>query len=250
MARVQKSLWLWLGIWIFLTGFAQYQISRRFEWRYPPLNTLVVTENYTTDVSALFLGAHRLAADIAYVQFLQYYGVREHAGADEHGHDHHEGDGHDHGHADFDIGVYPLLKEFGRRIMRLDPYFNAAVLDVAGSLAFNQKRIDEALDVLKEAVTLDPAFYRYRLYVAAILYRHEGQDNKLIDALAEAVRYPDAPFMLKNILVNLYKKQGRFMEAARLYLEMIETAPTELDRESTQQKLADLVEKYPQIRGR
>lgn len=238
---------MWLGVWIFLAGFAQYQINRRFEWRYPPLNTLVVTENYTTDVSALFLGAHRLAADIAYVQFLQYYGVREHAGD---GDEHYEGDGHAHGHGDFDKGVYPRLSEFGRRIMRLDPYFNAAVLDVAGSLAFNQKRIDEALGVLNEAVALDPAFYRYRLYMAAILYRGEGQDTKLIEVLAEAVRYSDAPFMLKNILANLYKKQGRFMEAARLYLQMIDTAPTEFERQNTQRKLADLVDKNPQLRGR
>ncbi len=246
MARVHKSLWLWLGLWVFLAGFAQYQINRRFEWRYPPLNTLVVSENYTTDVSALFLGAHRLAADIAYVQFLQYYGVREDASEQD---GHHMDDGHGHSHADFDSGLYPRLFEYGRRIMRLDPYFNAAVLDVAGSLAFNQKRIDEALNVLHEAVALDPAFYRYRLYMAAILYRNEGQDNKLIDALAEAVRYPDAPFMLKNILANLYKKQGRFMEAARLYLEMIDTAPTALDRSNTEQKLLKLVAAHPELQA-
>jgi tetratricopeptide (TPR) repeat protein len=204
---------------------------------------LVVTENYTTDLSLIFMGAHRLAGDMAYIQFLQYYGVRQHSHDDEE--EKEESDVHD----EASMGVYPRLFEFGQRILGLDPFFNAAVLDVAGSLAFNQKRTAEALKLLQDAAKLDPSFYRYRLYMAAILYRDEGKDDRLIDALAEAIKYPDCPFLLKNILANLYKKMGRTVEAARVYLIMLDTAPSAADRAATEEKLDDLVQKHPELRG-
>jgi tetratricopeptide (TPR) repeat protein len=188
------------------------------------------------------MGAHRVAADIAFVQFLQYYGLSMHdpdaEEVDEHDPNHHH---------DYAGGPYPKLLEFGQRIARLDPYFNPAILDVAGALAFNQKRTAEALVLLEEAAVLDPSFYRYRLYMAAILYRDKGRDDKVAEVLAEAIQYPDCPLVLKNILANLYVKYGRFADAARVRLHIIETAPVEGDREFSRRKLAQILAKHPEI---
>lgn len=236
MSRVHKSLWMWLTVWVFLLALSKHQIDRRFEWRYPPLDALVVNENYTTDLSLLLLGAHRLAADVAYIQFLQYYGVDEHS-EEEKSHP-------------IEEGAYPRLLEFGRRIMLLDPYFNSGVLEVGGSLAFNQRRSAEALDLLSAAAMLDPGFYRYRLYMAAILYRNDGLDDRLISTLAEAVKYNDCPFMFKNILANLYKKRGRYQEAYLLRLEMLKTAPSVSDKDTAERKLAELLQEHPELQGR
>ena len=216
MARVEKTLWIWLTGWVLVAGFAQMQIEKKFRWPFPPVNTMVPTENYSTDLGAILLGTRRLATDIAYVQFLQYYGRRQED----------EEEGHEkHSHFDSDAGVYPELLTFGRRMARLDPFFHSAILEVSGSLAFNQKRVAESLSLLQEAIELDPMYYRYRLYAAAILYKSEGQDDKLIDILAEAVRFPDSPYMLKNILAILYKKRGRYVESAKMRLLMMETGP-------------------------
>lgn len=240
MARVHKSLWAWLLVWLFLTGFAKTKIDQKFAWPYPPVNTLIVTADYTTDLSSLLLGAHRLAADIAYIQFLQYYGVTKHD------HDHSEHDKHEHVHGE----TYPLLLEFGRRMARLDPYFHTAILEVAGSLSFNEGRIGESLGLLREAIELDPMYYRYRLYAAGILYKHSGENDKLIDVLAQAVRYPDSPYMLKNVLANLYKKQGRFLESAQMRLLMAQTGPTAAEREYAAMKLEQFLQEHPEIRAR
>src|SRR5206468_2322428 len=72
--RLENRVWVALVFSMVLIAFSSSQIRRRFEWRFPVLTDLVVTENYTGDLGALLLGSHRLAADLAYIQFLQYYG--------------------------------------------------------------------------------------------------------------------------------------------------------------------------------
>lgn len=222
--------------------FSSRQIRRIYEWRYPAVNTLVPSEHLAGDVGALMFGARRVAADIAYIQFLQYYGVSQRA--QEEDKDHHEETGHHHESMDpsqhFLGGRYTRLQEFGRRIIRLDPFFNAPILEISGALAFNHYRISEALDLLREAIDLDPSFYRYRLYAAAILYKNTDANRQLIAVLAEAIQYPDCPVMLENVLGNLYRKYGQLKQAALVFQHILETAPYEHERETARRKLAEI----------
>lgn len=225
-----------------LAAFAKVQIDRKFEWRYPALNELVPSEHYMEDLSALLLGSRRVAADLAYIQLLQYYGVPEE------GHEH-EDEGHGQaGHIHrFEAGEYAALKEKGARIMRLDPFFSRAILEVAGALAFNQKRVGESLDLLKEAIARNPFYFRYHLYVSAILFVNTGQEQKLIDVLLEAIKYPDCPVVLEGVLANLLKKNGRFEEAAQIYIHTSETAADAGARKGALENLEALVRAHPEV---
>jgi tetratricopeptide (TPR) repeat protein len=241
-------------------GWTNHRLSKAMAWRYPAVNELVVTENYLEDLGSLLIGAHRLAADIAYIQFLQYYGIQ---GAEEElgppGSGHHE----EHGHGDrrprswqerqaeLDAAKgYPRMLEFATRIDRLDPYFNGAVIEAAGALSFNQKRIDEALTLLKEAIERDPSYFRYHLYVSAILYKQKGNDAGMIGLLMEAIKYPDCPALFELILGNLLKKVGRTMDAAQVFLHTLNTAPAPGDRKDALRRLNLLLEEHPEIAPR
>lgn len=250
MSRSSRHAFFLLAILAALVAWTSNRLSAAMTWRYPPVNELVVTEHYLTDIGALLLGAHRLAADIAYVQLLQYYGVRE--GHSAHGHDHdHEDDGHpSRPHPfrhDYAGGNYPRLKELSTRILRLDPYFNQVILEAAGALAFNQKRTDEALAYLREAIQRDPTFYRYHLYVGAILYKSEGKDAELIDLLLEAIKFPDCPPLFELVLGNLLKKVGRPLEAMRVYYHTHTTTADKYYRNDALGRIKRLAAERPDI---
>ncbi len=240
--RFEAKLWAGLIGAICLTGVAQHQIEKTWEWRFPALTSLVVTEHYTQDLSATFLGTRRLAGDLAYIQFLQYYGVPE---GEEEGHE--ESPGHEHHHS-YEGGVYSRAYEFGQRLVRLNPFFNGPVLEMAGALAFNLKRPKEGLALLAEAIRLDPAFYRYRVYVAAILYKNNNRDDRLIDMLEEAMRYPDCPVLLQRVLGNLLIKNGLYLRAAYVFRHIAETAKQAFERESGLNSLKEIVIAHPEAR--
>jgi tetratricopeptide (TPR) repeat protein len=246
MLRVQPKYWGLLAASILFIGVAQIKIRSAMEWTFPKLTDLVATEHYAGDLGALMLGTRRLAGDLAYIQFLQYYGVERDedgrpAGEDPHGHGHH------HGGRDYGGGHYPRVPEFGRRIMNLDPYFNAPILEIAGALAFNIKKSADALAVLEDAIRLDPSFHRYRLYVAAILYKNNAQDEKLISMLERDIQYRDCPALLKLVLGNLLKKYNHYERAAAVYINVVKTAPAEGDRETAKNRLTELIKERPYL---
>src|SRR5438094_899633 len=43
--------------------------------QFPPLTSIPVTEYYAQDVASTMLGTRRAGADLAYIQWLQYYGT-------------------------------------------------------------------------------------------------------------------------------------------------------------------------------
>ena len=243
-----RAIRIWFAVSIVALATGAHGIEKKFEWRYPPLNELVVTNYYTQDLGVLLLGSHRLAADIAYIQLLQYYGEEKGNDDSEENEPHYEirPDGTKYYLDETMVGVFPLLKELGTRYMRLDPFFNQAILEVAGSLAFNQRRIDESLEFLKEAIQRDPSFYRYHLYMAAILYKNTGQDAKLIEVLERAVKDRDCPALFKLVLGNLLKKYKLYERSALVYLEVAETALSESDRKEGTRRLKLLLSQHPE----
>jgi tetratricopeptide (TPR) repeat protein len=248
--RDSRSALTLLAVFALIIGWADERLSAAMVWRFPPINELVVTENYLGDIGALLIGAHRLAADVAYVQLLQYYGTRKHADSDEE-----EVDTPDPGISaaerarlyKLSTGDYPRLQELATRIVRLDPFFNGVILEAAGVLAFNVRRVDESLSLLREAIERDPAYFRYNLYVSAILYKEKGNDEGMIGLLMEAMKYPDCPPLVQLVLGNLLKKVGRPLDAAHVYLHTFQTAHKEEDKADALKRLKRVCAENPTV---
>jgi tetratricopeptide (TPR) repeat protein len=288
--RKQKNLLIALVICGLVIWWSQRNINAHFKWFFPPVNEMLVTENYAADISAVMMGSRRMAGNLAYIQMLQYYGTA-YGGGHVHGdsffpdieqkvlherydpvpgpppdseeggidhkiqkcdQDHMSGPHQDHVHRHDHTteGIYPRLKTLGRRIMLLDPFFNAGILEVAGALAYNQMRKEEALELLEEARQRDPYYFRYGLYIGAILYKDEGDNLKFIKNLKEAIKYPECPTILEQILGNVLRKHGRYEEAADVFIHIIETAAHEYDRRDASRKLNEMVTEHPELQQR
>jgi tetratricopeptide (TPR) repeat protein len=135
---------------------------------------------------------------------------------------------------------YPHLAGYARRILSLDPCFHYAQLFIGGALGFNLNRTAEAMDVLESASAADPTFWRYKYYIGAVAYRKSREMDKAIRSLEEVRRYEDCPSMLKNILANLYLKNGQVLKAAEVFLDLAEHSRDQNYRELAVRKLADI----------
>jgi lipopolysaccharide biosynthesis regulator YciM len=51
-------------------------------------------------------------------------------------------------------------------------------------------------------------------------HRKNQEMDKAISRLEEAVLDPECPSMVKNILANIYRKQGNLKRVAEIYLDM------------------------------
>jgi len=243
--RNQKPLFVWLFLSALLVVIGKYQVDAKFSWRYPLLNQLIPTEHFSMDLGALALGSHRVAANVGYIQFLQYYGVKE---KPKEGKETDEDSGHeDHLHDRHKPGGYSLLYPKGERILMLDPFFHSAALEVGAALGFNVQRPDEAIKFLQMASNWDPTFWRYRLYLAAILFKKEERVTEFLGLLDEAIQYSDCPPLLENILANLHKKYGNFKRAGEVYVHIIQTAVNDSDRTSAQNNLLTLLQTHPTL---
>jgi tetratricopeptide (TPR) repeat protein len=190
------------------------------------------------DMGMVLNGARRLGADLAFIQLMQYYGTPENADpnhprgrrrkAGPPAHDEHEDHVHLHlgseGNADATDRTsrsFPQILEYTIRAGTLDPRFHFLYLFSAGALAFNLNRADDAMAVLEHGARGDPGFWRYRLYQGAIAFRKNQEIDKAIANLEEALRDPECPSMIKNILGNIYIKQGHFQRAKEIYLDLL-----------------------------
>jgi len=208
---------------------------------YYPYNapTNIVTEKTTPlDFFGFLFGMRRIIADVMWVQTLQYYGgggyedvvsVQEYRK--------HENDVRKEG----EYGRYRYLLAMCQRCVRIDPYFKYVYAYGGASLAWNLTRYDEALELLKEGIEHNPQFYPLQLYAAAIVYQKAGNAVDMIKKLEEAVKYPDCPFEIKNILGNIYIKYGRYEDAAKIQVDIYSTEKNIDRRESAKRKLVQLV---------
>jgi hypothetical protein len=244
MKKERRALLVLLALAVGLIVWSKRQVEATWQWKFPPVTQMVVTENYMSDLGALLLGARRLAGDLAYIQFLQYYGTRAHT-QDHETEEEHEEEGHVHG--GWDGGDYPRVREFGTRLIRLDPYFNKPILEMAGALAFNLRAVDSALALLRDGIVHDPSFHRYRLYVAAILYKNDRKDKELIELLKEAIQYPDCPVLFQNTLGGLLRKTGDYRGAVQVYRHIAATAAYEHERDGARKRLEVLYREHPEL---
>jgi tetratricopeptide (TPR) repeat protein len=147
-------------------------------------------------------GARRLGADAAFVQFLLFLGGKlpGQTGRDD----------------------WPEVGPLARRVGRLDPAYARAYIYGASILAWyrNVDRPDEALDLLKEARAADPSNWTYVALEASIAFKKRSEFGAMADELAKVAREPDCPALVKSILANLYKAQGRYAQALALWRDI------------------------------
>lgn len=216
--------------------FLSAKIYSAFHFPFPPLEQLIWdtgeefknktslekpfgSEGGFRDLGFLLLGMRRLAADMAWISVLQYFGDREFAETT-------NKDTQPHSHS-LEGGKYPALKKMVLRVMRLDPSLHYATLYGAGAFGWLLNRPQEAMELLQEGIKNNPTYWQFRLYVGALLYREKGQFSEMIVLLEEAIQFPDCPTMIKSVLANIYKERKNYQRALEIWLEVVENEKTD-----------------------
>jgi tetratricopeptide (TPR) repeat protein len=172
---------------------------------FPPLSELPSTPYTFQDAALVSAGLRAAAADLAWIQLLQYTAGGLPDMPDTHG------------------IVFERMKDMSLRVARLDPSFHRAYLYGAGVLGWfqNTQRPDEAVDILEEGVRRDPGQPQYSEYLAAFAFKKTGDTARLIPLLETIARDPKSPIEMKAILANMYKTQGDYARALALWDEML-----------------------------
>lgn len=221
-------------IFVFAILFLSPQIilQNKFNYPYPWPKDLLNSQSEFSDVTGLLLGTHRLSADLAWIQTLQYYGSHE---EDE------DNENADHDHHHLEGGEYPDLLGYCQRVVKLDPYFRYAYLYGGASLAWNLHRYDEAIQLLNEGIKHNPNYWRFSLYLAAIGYTQKDEYNKVIPLLLEnLITYPDCPLMVKAILANIYEKNQQYLKEYNLWLKITQEDKEEEYLSRSTRRLSEL----------
>jgi DNA-binding response OmpR family regulator len=109
-----------------------------------------------------------------------------------------------------------------------------------GVAAYNEGRVDEALDHLKRGIAIDPLSYRLHFHLA-LLYGKKGQIYEGIQELERAVDLNPRHFAaLKNLAV-LYEKAGFKNKAIEMWERCASAAPDDATRTSIKEHLVALI---------
>jgi len=120
----------------------------------------------------------------------------------------------------------------------LDPRFTYVYLFSGAMLMWQCNRTRDAVELLKKGIRNNPADKRLKLYLAAFTYYRLKDLGSQVRALEELTSLPDPPPMLYRILANVYLKQGKLGEAAKLWFVIAEHSDDWVDREWAKGKLA------------
>lgn len=228
MAKIAALLFFLLSI------FFQDAAKRKFNFK----NTYLFSKEFSEiahyqDFWLIFFGHRRIAADIAFIQLLQYYGEVP----DEELPDKLKGESRKR----FGLEVFEHrdLFHYALRCIRLDRNFDFAVTFSAAALAWVQKREEEAIKILSDALNFRPDFYQANLYLSAITITKKKGAKESIFHLEEAITFPDCPDMVKNLLAAIYEDIGDYRNAVRIWSLLIDSRNA-LYRERSQKK----IEKY------
>jgi tetratricopeptide (TPR) repeat protein len=173
---------------------------------YPPLSAMPVTPFSLQDAALASAGLRAAAADLAWVQLLQYSagGMSE--------------------LEDAPGSAFEYIKPMTERIVRLDPSFHRAYLYGAGVLGWfrNVQRPDDAVDLLREGMRNDPGEPLYSTYIAALASQKRGDIERMISILEPVAADPRSPTVMKDILANLYKRRGEYAKSLALWEEILD----------------------------
>ncbi|HXT00532.1 MAG TPA: hypothetical protein VN915_07640, partial [Elusimicrobiota bacterium] len=129
---------------------------------FPPLSSLPSTPFSLQDAALAAAGLRAAAADLAWIELLQYSAGGLTEMTDEPGRE------------------FEYVKPLAERVVRLDPSFHRAYLYGAGMLGWfqNLRRYDDAIDLLQQGLRDDPGQPLYAEYIAALAYQKRGDTSK------------------------------------------------------------------------
>lgn len=199
-------------------------MRRAYAPRLPPLSGLVPGPFAFQDAALAVSGFRAPAADLAWVQLLQYAAgnLPEYP------------DGPGHG--------YDRIGELSLRVARLDPSFHHAILFGAGILGWFEgvERPDEAVELLREGMRWAPEQPLYALYIAALAYKKRGQSGQMIDILEASFDDPNTPSLMKTILANLRQARGERRRALWLWERILASERDASEHARARLKIAEL----------
>jgi tetratricopeptide (TPR) repeat protein len=124
-----------------------------------------------------------------------------------------------------------------------DPEYLSAEASAAlkeGVTAYNEGRIDDALERLKHGIAIDPLSYRLHFHLG-LLYGKRGHIYEGIQELERAIDLNPRHFAaLKNLAV-LYEKAGFRNKAVEMWERCASAAPDDATRASIKQHLMQLI---------
>lgn len=220
-----KNRWLAVAVAAFaLALLAGSRMRRLHEPRFPPLAELQSGPFAFQDAALAVAGFRAPAADLAWIQLLQYAAGDVPELPDRPGH------------------PYEHLSELSRRITRLDPSFHRAVLFAAGILAWfhGVDRPDEAATLLNEGMRRSPEQPLYALYLAALAYQKQGDSDRMVALLESSFDLPDTPSTMKAILANLRQSRGENREALALWERILANDRDRSEHARARLKIAEL----------
>lgn len=234
---------------ILLVALITAHMGTRRHYKHPfepptTLTALPVWRNPALDVGGILLGMRRLTADLAWIEVLQYYGGAEMEFLEDEAKKVRrlKEDPRDLRY----IHLLPLIQ----RVIRLDPYDHYPFLFGAAALGWQIKRYDEAVQLIKEGIRMDPTFWPYQLYLGALLYTREkeirgsmgsNETETLIKYIERAVEHPECPDDLKILLGSLYTKRKQYEKAAGIYLGLVQKTKREGIRQISEERLMRFV---------
>ncbi|HVC08688.1 MAG TPA: tetratricopeptide repeat protein [Elusimicrobiota bacterium] len=197
----------------------------------PPLNPQFITgENDILSAAGfLSLGMRRDAADLGFIRLILYYGTPQ-VGLPENV-------------VENGGGSYTEILPRAQRILNLDPHFDYAVIYAAGSLAFNLNRTNEAVELLNQAIALNPANIRFRALLAAVGVRNRknrADAERILGFLAPVLASKDCPTFIKSMAAFLNAQIGRTQAAIALYQDIAATTTDDGYRLLAQRNIKEL----------
>ena len=194
---------------------------------FPPLSELPATPYSLQDAAMAAAGLRAAAADLAWIELLQFAAGGLTEMTDEPGKE------------------FEHIKPLTERVVRLDPSFHRAYLFGAGMLGWSPalQRYDDALELLRRGLRDDPGQPLYAEYIAALAYQKRGDTSKALETLEPLAADPRSPVIMKEILANIYKDRGEHAKALAIWEHI-------LDDESQSREWPRARLQIAEIRGR
>lgn len=152
--------------------------------------------------------AGRVAADLSYIEVLQYVATRAR--------------GLENGWAD----TYQRYAE----VQWLDPGFKHAIIEGISLLGWLFQRPAEAQSLAQRAMTDDPGEKRYSAYLAALAYQKRLDMDKVLETLAPELAREDCPDMVLRMAGNLLLLKRDWGRAERYWAWAAGRMKTDEDR--------------------
>jgi len=167
--------------------------------------------------AALLSGYKVLVGHVFWIRVIQYYGD----GANSFDH-------------------YAKLYDYCRLASDLNPEFLPVYTYGAATLAYQQNRMNEGVELLRKGILANPTANSLKLMLAAMTYHNNQDYAKEIPFLEVQIAQGNAPTMLVSILANTYTKAGRIDDAIRLWRQILQTTDSDVQKYEAAQKLKEL----------